>query len=93
MNPDLRMFVNVIPWVNGLALLLSGLSADVGSNVKEDSGKGNVDHVSLTEGGGDGELLLLGGKIGGKNEYNSVIRYSVNFKKISWSYVLLNKSY
>jgi hypothetical protein len=45
--------------VDGPALLLASHAADVGGNVVEDGGEGDVDDVSLAEGGGDGELLLL----------------------------------
>ena len=47
------------PGVDGPALLLAGLSADVGGNVVKDGGEGDVDNVSLAEGGGNGELILL----------------------------------
>ena len=47
------------PGVDGPALLLAGLSADVGGNVVKDGGEGDVDNVSLAEGGGNGELVLL----------------------------------
>ena len=51
--------LNVASRVDGPALLLASLAADVGSNVVEDGGQGDVDGVGLAEGGGDGELILL----------------------------------
>ena len=51
--------LSVASWVDGPALLLASLAADVGSDVVEDGGQGDVDGVSLAEGGGDGELILL----------------------------------
>ena len=47
------------PWVDGSALLLTSHAADVGSNVVKDGGESDVDNVSLAEGGGNGELILL----------------------------------
>ncbi len=47
------------PGVDGSALLLTGLSADVGGNVVKDAWEGDIDNVSLAEGGGNGELVLL----------------------------------
>lgn len=51
--------LSVASWVDGPALLLASLAANVGSDVVEDGGEGDVDGVSLAEGGGDGELILL----------------------------------
>jgi hypothetical protein len=45
--------------VDSPALLLACLAADVGGNVVKDGGLGDVDHVNLAEGGGNGELILL----------------------------------
>lgn len=47
------------PWVDGSALLLTSHTADVGSNVVKDGGESDVDNVSLAEGGGNGELILI----------------------------------
>jgi len=47
------------PGVDGSALLLTGLSADVGGNVVKDAWEGDIDNVSLAEGGGNGELVLI----------------------------------
>jgi hypothetical protein len=47
------------PWVDGSALLLTSHAADVGSNIVKDGGESDVDNVSLAEGGGNGELILL----------------------------------
>ncbi len=49
----------VAPWVDGPALLLAGLAANVGGDVVEDGGDGDVDDVGPAEGAGDGELVLL----------------------------------
>lgn len=60
--PDLahdEVGLNGAAGIDSPALLLSGHSADVGSNVVEDGGLGNVDNVSLAEVGGNGELILL----------------------------------
>jgi hypothetical protein len=43
--------------VDGPALLLTGLSANVGSNIVQDSGEGDIDDIRLAEGGGNGELI------------------------------------
>lgn len=45
--------------VDGPALLLTSHAANVGGDVIEDRGEGDIDNVSLAEGGGDGELLLI----------------------------------
>ena len=57
--PDDGVDLADAPGVDGPALLLAGLSADVGGNVVKDGGEGDVDNVSLAEGGGNGELVLL----------------------------------
>jgi len=57
--PDDGIDLADAPGVDGSALLLAGLSADVGGNVVKDGGEGDVDNVSLAEGGGNGELVLI----------------------------------
>jgi hypothetical protein len=44
-------------WVDGSALLLTGHAADVGGNVVQDGGEGDIDDIGLAEGAGDGELI------------------------------------
>ena len=46
-------------WVDSLALLVSSHTADVGSNVEQDGGEGHINDISLAEGGGNGELVIL----------------------------------
>jgi hypothetical protein len=43
--------------VDGPALLLTGLSANVSGNIVQDSGEGHIDDIRLAEGGGNGELI------------------------------------
>lgn len=45
--------------VDGPALLLAGLAADVGGHVVEDGGCGHIDDVGLAERGGNGKLVSL----------------------------------
>ena len=46
-------------WVDCAALLLTGHTANVGSDVVQDGGGGDIENISLAEGGGNGEFIFL----------------------------------
>lgn len=63
------------PWVDSSALLLTGTTANVGSNVVEDGSLGDINHSGLTEGGGNGKLIFLKkSKVQMKSFYNNLIQ-------------------
>jgi len=47
------------PGVDGPALLLACHAANVGGHIVQDGREGDIDHVGLAEGGGNGELILI----------------------------------
>lgn len=51
--------LGVAAGVDGLALLLASHAANVGGDVIEDGGEGDIDNVSLAESGGNGESVLI----------------------------------
>jgi len=47
-------------WVDSSALLLACTAANVGSNIVQDRRLGDIDHIELAKGGGNGKFILLG---------------------------------
>ena len=76
--------LGVAPWVDGSALLVTGHAADVGGNVVQDGGEGDIDDISLAEGGGDGELIFLKNEKKSRNYFKFIFCLQRNSYFLLW---------
>jgi hypothetical protein len=76
--------LGVAPWVDGSALLVTGHAADVGGNVVQDGGEGDIDNISLAEGGGDGELIFLKNEKKSRNYFKFIFCLQRNSYFLLW---------
>jgi hypothetical protein len=56
---DDEINIGIASGIHGLALLLTGFTANLGGNVVQDGSLGHVDDVGLSKSSSDGKLVLL----------------------------------